>query len=207
MTYMEFKTELRELYPTITIQTIRELYKLECPDTVADTPPPQPCCVEVTNQEEGQKMFDECTLKPQGFKIKRAAVIAPMASAQVISSVPVEATQRDYAIERIKAIGDKHAQALRVQFNMDTLSPKTFLELEALVKAGDYTVSDLAKSEDAHYYSVFYGVHFGKPKDEAGYDAAKEVLKAAFQKALDGATLKTIDVLESVIEDFEDWTL
>lgn len=155
-------------------------------------------------QEVEQTMFDEC-IPCEAPRIKRAFVSAPVANAQVIGAVPVEATQRDYAIARVKAIADKHVRALRVQFNMDEKKPQTFLELEAMIKAGDYTVSEKALNDDAHFYNVFYGVTFGKPADKAGYEVAREVLKVAAQKALDKATLNTLDVLEAVIDDFEAW--
>lgn len=175
-------------------------------NTIADTPPV------ITNwviaakqkQEVEQTMFDECT-PCEAPRIKRAFGAVSNANAQVIGAVPVEATQRDYAIARVKAISDKHAKTLRVLFNMDEKKPETFLELEAMIKAGDYTVSDKAKSDDARYYNLFYGVTFGKPADKAGYEVAREVLKVAAQKALDKATLNTLDVLEAVIDDFEAW--
>jgi len=165
--------------------------------TVADT--------QVCQQIEMDKtMFDdnECPCVGISPRVKARTQIA---NAQIIGNVPVEATQRDYAIGMIKAIGDKHYAALRKQFHMDSETPKTFLELEALMKAGDYTVTDQAKSDEAQYYGTFYGVKFGKPADKDGYEAAKEVLKAAAQKALTGVTLKTIDALEGVIDDFEAW--
>lgn len=201
--------------------------------TIADTPPPplpnKELC-EVINldgklveyvwknkqKEEGtnpMNTYDECTpccVAPAaygantkfGFKTKAA-----VANAQVINAVPVEATQRDYAIELIKSIGEKHAKALRVQFNMDLVNPSTFLELEKLIKDGNYTVSDMAREDDAKYCHMFYGVTFGKPADKEGYNSAKEVLKAAAQKALTGVTLKPVDQLEAVIDGFEAWEL
>lgn len=188
----------------ITIPTTEQLMNF------ADTPPPMNYIygVKQINQEVENTMFDECIAEaPRKIKFAAKTVQAPMANAQVIGSVPVEATQRDYAIALIKQIGEQHAKALRVQFNMDPKNPGTFLELEALIKAGDYTVTDDAKKEDARYYNVFYGVTFGKPADKDGYEAARAVLKAAAQKALTKVTLKPIEELEAVIEDFEGWTL
>lgn len=177
-------------------------------DTIADIPPPQPtCCVEVINQEVDKQMFnDECSINCNlcaTYPTKKLRVTG--ANAQVINATPVEATQRDYAVVRIAQIKDKHDAALRVQFNMDSQTPKTFLELEKLIKDGNYTVDDRAKSEEAVHYSIFYGVTFGKPMDKDGYKAAKDVLKDAAQKALDGATLKFVSDLEAVITDFEAW--
>lgn len=213
MTYEEFDKELRKEYPTITCRDIMELHKLEYPDqyTVVDTPPP-PTSVGwwSTNQEVENTMSynDEYILgAPTCMKIRKNFVSAPIANAQVIAAVPVESTQRDYAIERIKAIGEKHAQALRVQFHLDSQTPKTFLEMEAMIKAGDYTVGDLAKDDDARYSHIFYGVTFGKPADKEGYKAAKEVLKVFIQKALDQATLREVTELEAIIDGVEAWTL
>lgn len=158
------------------------------------------------NQEVENTMFDECT-PCAPVKIRRSFVSAPVANAQVIAAVPVESTQRDYAIERIKAIGEKHAQALRVQFHMDSQTPKNFLELEAMIKDGNYTISDRVKDDDTQYMPLFYGVTFGKPADKDGYKAAKDVLKTAVQKALDKATLSAVTELEGVINDIEAWTL
>jgi hypothetical protein len=147
-------------------------------------------------------MFNECECVPCAPRVKARTNLA---NAQIIGNVPVEATQRDYAIQLIGKIGEEHVQTLRKQFHMDNESPKTFLELKAIIEAGDYIVSDLAKSEEAKYYGIFYGVKFGQPADKEGYDVAKDVLKAAAQKALTGVTLKPIDALEGVIDDFEAW--
>lgn len=157
-------------------------------------------------KQEEQQMFDECTPCAQP-KIKRAFISAPVANAQVISNVPVEATQRDHAIARVKQIGEKHDAALRVQFNINHKIPHTFLELEALIKSGDYTVSDAAKSDDAKFWNVLWGVTFGKPADKDGYEAARDTLKEALQTAVDNVTLADIDTLLTEIEDFKAWTL
>lgn len=157
-------------------------------------------------------MFDECSMTtpigpavpPRGFGIKKAAV----ANAQIINSVPVEATQRDYAIELIKSIGEKHAQGLRVQFHLDNETPKTFLELVDAIKNGNYTLNEHEVNSDVAKYAGWnYGVHWGAKADYVGYKVANEALKAAAQKALTGVTLKTLDQLEAVIDGFEAWTL
>lgn len=188
--------------------------------TLADTPPPvvNERIWWSNNQKEGTNpMYDECTPRallpanmPQtktGFKAK-----AVMANAQIINAAPVEASQRDYAIELIKKIGEDHAQALRVQFHMDGDRPKTAVELIAAIKDGNYTLdqvrlADFAGSIEAGFYNNEFGIRWGKPADAEGYKAAKEVLKAAAQKALTAVTLKPIDQLEAVIDDFEAWTL
>lgn len=204
-TFEEFKKEARECYPNITCRTLRELWYLEQQNTVADTPPPQPtCCVEVNNQEVDQTMFDECTAP------RKVRINAPMANAQVISAVPVEATQRDYTIERVKALGEKFAQGLRKQFHMDSDRPTTAVELITAIENKTYTLDTnllrvQAEEIKKGYFNNEYGINWGLPADVAGYGAAKEVLKAATQKALDGATLKPIDALEGVITDFEAW--
>lgn len=152
-------------------------------------------------------MFDECTpcVAPAAYGVK---VRGSMANAQVINAVPVEATQRDYTIERIKDLGEKYAQALRVQFHMDQQHPQTFLQLVDAIKNGNYTVNEEeVNSEVAAFAGWSYGVRWGIKPDRDGYKAAKEVLKAAAQKALTKATLKPIDQLEAVIEDFEGWKL
>jgi len=182
--------------------------------TVADTPPP-PTPIkkgswwteQINKKEVDQTMFDECVSAPCLPRVK-AKVLAPMANAQVIGATPIEATQRDYVVQRISQIKDKHNSALRVQFNMDPKNPSTFLELEKAIKDGDYTVDlEKAKSGDARWNGIYYGVTFGKPTDEEGYNAARQVLKIATQKALDKAALRSPDQLEALIEEFEGWTL
>lgn len=170
--------------------------------TVADTPPPAPYwpCELKTKQEVENTMFDECTPRV------KAKVLAPMANAQIIGNIPVEATQRDYTVTRIGQIADRHDSALRVQFHLDSQNPGTFLELEKLIKDGNYTVNkDLVTADDAKFYSVFYGVTFGKPADKDGFKAARLALKTATQKALDAATLGDLSALQGVIADFEGW--
>lgn len=179
--------------------------------TVADTPPD---CMglypaTVTNQkEEGiNPMFDDNDCCVSTAPMPRLKARTTIANAQIIGNVPVEATQRDYAIERIKAIGEKHAAALRVQFRMDGQRPRTALELIDFIKNGKYTLDDaMVNSEDAIHFFNEYGINWGEKPDRVGYAAAKEVLKTAAQKALDAATLKTLDALEGVIDDFEAWT-
>lgn len=151
-------------------------------------------------------MYDECTpCVPKGYGIKAKAAFA---NAQVINATPVEATQRDYAIALIKTIGEKHAEDLRKQFHMGNEMPKTFLELVDAIKNGNYTVNETEVNSDVAAYAGWnYGVNWGTKPDHDGYKAAREVLKAAAQKALTGATLKPLDQLEAVIDDFEAWKL
>lgn len=170
-------------------------------DTVADT--------KVCQQIEVDKtMFDEieCTA-PSAPRVKARTQIA---NAQIIGNVPVEATQRDYATQLIGAIAEKHNQALRKQFHMDNERPKTAEELIAAIK-GDAFILDtqMIKLHAAEikrgYFNNEFGITWGSPPDTDGYEAAKVALKAAAQKALTGATLKSIDALEGVIGDFEAW--
>lgn len=156
-------------------------------------------------------MFDECNMcapcapTPKSL-FKKGLIAAPVANAQVIAAAPIEANQRDHAIARIRAIGEKHASALRVLFHMDNITPKTFLELEAIIKAGNYTVTDVAKGDDAQYYSLFHGIKFGKPADKDGYNAARDILKGVCQKYIDVVTMKPLDEAFNALEEFEAWT-
>lgn len=197
MNYEEFEKELLEEYPTMTYGTARELYHLTYPNTVGDT------TVSQTNQEVDKTMYEECI--PCAPRVKTRSAIA---NAQVINAVPVEATQRDYTIERVRDIADKFDTALRVQFHMDSEMPKTFLQLVDAIKNGNYRVDeDKINAYDAQYMGWHWGVTWGLKPDYVGYEAAKKVLKTATQKALDAATLKTPDALQGVIDDFEAWTL
>lgn len=225
LTYQAFKSVLRESDPRLTCTKLKEAYEilfgtgnlikqLTSEDyTVADTPPTPTKgwrCKSNQKEEGINPMFDNETW-PAGVPcVKKARILAPMANAQVIGSVPVEATQRDYAIQRIKAIGEKHANALRVQFYMDSEeTPKTARDLIAAIKEDAFRLDEklLAKNEEnLQYFGPFYGIDWGKnAPDTKGYEAAKEVLKTAAQKALDGATLKPVDQLEAAIDDFEGW--
>lgn len=181
-------------------------------NNLADTQPSSENNVEVTNQkEEGiNPMNIESNWPPQYPCVTPATygvkVRGSMANAQIINAAPVEATQRDYAIELIKSIGEKHNQTLRAQFNMNPTHPQTWTELKALIDVGDFTVDkDVLDSEYATYAGPLYGVTFGKPADKDGYKIAQETLKAAAQKALTAVTLKPIDQLETAIDDFEAW--
>lgn len=152
-------------------------------------------------------MFDDNDCAPCAPRLKARTNIA---NAQIIGNAPVEATQRDYAIQRIKAIGETHAQALRKQFHMDGDRPRTAEELIAAIKNDRFTLDTAmlklhATEIKRGYFNNEFGITWGQAPDGDGYEAAKEVLKDAAQKALDGVTLKTVDALEGVIDDFEAW--
>lgn len=185
--------------------------------TVADTPPSQVPCniqwkwVETNQKEEGiNPMFDisECApCAPTPMKLRVTG-----ANAQVINAVPVEATQRDYAIALIKKIGEEHAQVLRKQFHIDGDRPRTAQQLIDAIKNDQFTLDQgklAANAEEIQlgYYNNEFGIVWGPAPDAKGWTAAKDVLKDAAQTALTKATLNTIDKLEGVIEDFKAWTL
>jgi len=184
-------------------------------DTVADTPPPPTTMGWWSinkNQEVENTMFDECT--PRAPNKMRFKVSSPVANAQVINAVPVESTQRDYAIGRIEAIGEKHAKALRPQFFMDAQDqPQTAVALIKAITEGDFILDQNAIDSHAEeiergYYNSFFGIKWGKNKpDVAGYKAAKDTLKVFIQKAVDQATLREVTELEAIIDGVEAWTL
>lgn len=221
-TFQELKYALREVNPKITCQQCKDIYEMVYGTgtlikaleeyVIADT---EVCKTNLVCNRADQKeventmSYDEISCVPCAPRLKARTVMAPMANAQVISQPTVEASQRDYAIERIKAIGEKHARALRVQFNMDAdRQPETFNELKAAFDSGNYVVDkEKTDSEFAGHYSIFYGVKWGKPADKAGYEAAKAILQDDAQKFLDVVTLKTIDDALKAIGDFEAWTL
>lgn len=157
-------------------------------------------------QEVDQTMFDECT----PCSAPRTKVRGAVANAQIIGNVPMEATQRDYAIELIKSLGEKHAQALRKQFHVDGNRPQTAQELISMIENKQYTLDTVALAKNAEeikrgYYNNEFGITWGTPPDNVGYEAAREALKSAAQKVLTAVTLRPIDVLEGVIDDFEAW--
>jgi len=205
MTY-EQKMPIYDAYPTPSVaemnymDTLPEQHKAMFKKYLADTT----VCQQI---EVDKTMFDnECCVSTAPRVKTRAAI----ANAQVIGGVPVEATQRDYAIERVKAIADKHYAAFCKQFHMDNDRPQTAVELIAAIKNDQFTLdTNLLKTQADQikkgYFNNEYGINWGPTPDIDGYNTAKEVLKDAAQKALDGATLKPLDALEGVIDDFEAW--
>ena len=175
--------------------------------TIADIPPP--CNGETNQKEEVDKtMFnDECCVAANPFPRTKSRAIA---NAQIIGNIPVEATQRDYAIDRVKALAEKHVKTLRKQFHLDGDRPQTAAELIAAIKNDAYTLDLDALKKNADgikrgYYNNEYGINWGQAPDLDGYNKADHALAIVAQKALDGATLKTLDALEGVINDFEAW--
>jgi hypothetical protein len=173
----------------------KEMFKIYLADTEVCQP----------TKEVDKTMFNECCDAAPRVKTRMA-----IANAQVIGNTPVEATQRDYTTERVKAIADKHSKTLHEQFHMDSDRPRTAAELIAAIKNDQFTLNtELLKTRADEikrgYYNNEYGINWGPSPDIDGYNAATEALKAAAQKALDGATLKSLDALEGVINDFEAW--
>lgn len=165
----------------------------------------------VCQKEVDKKMnaFDNaiCCMEAEPYVKKSRTQIA---NAQIIGNTPVEATQRDYAIARVKALADKHNLALRKQFHMDGERPQTAVELIAAIKNDTFHLDEFQLKQHANeikrgYFNNEFGIVWGPEPDTKGFEAAQEVLKEAAQKALDGATLKPIDALEGVIDDFKAW--
>lgn len=102
---------------------------------------------------------------------------------------PPELTQAEFLKDRLETLKDNKKAALRAKFFInEPKSPSTLGELRARLAAGQFTIADHGYTDDYRVYGADSWISWrtkDTQADQAGYDAAKAVLKAAAQKVAD----------------------
>lgn len=134
--------------------------------------------------------------------------MASYASAQIIADT-TEKDQRRHASNRIYSIYESKKDALRKQFGLtDDAAPETAADFIKRIQDGKYTV-DKEKMDKKTYGPERY-IRWRDPsrvEDNAGYEAAKALLKAAYTKAEDKIALGAATDLLAAVETFDGWSL
>ena len=105
----------------------------------------------------------------------------------------IEENQREHLRARVYEIRDAKVVTLKRAYGLeDDEAPSTPQELVDRIKAGTFVLNNQTKDE---YTNVCYATRYirwrdpAKVEDKEGYRKAKDVLWAAFQKAIDAVTI------------------
>lgn len=127
------------------------------------------------------------------------------------NETPTDQQQRAYVIARLQNIESEKTQEARKAFGLtDDDSPQSFNDLLARLTLGKYVYPEDKKAKDVGgSYGILDYIRWRDPavkEDEAGYDASRKQISAAYKDAKDAAVLANLDQLKTVLDSFKSQT-